>query len=856
MNLNAIRTFFGQWYLLLMIGLVLAGCGGGGGPAATTTSSTTAIAGSVTTANGGISVSLATSAGVSTNIIPANGYLIASATVVNANGVAQQNVLVTFTVSNNTVATMAPPSGTALTNSAGIAQIHLVGGSTGGAAALTVSAVPVTSTAVTATLNFAATVPVTTSSGSLSVYLANTAGLPTTTMPTSGNLVANAQALDANGNPVSGVLVTFTVSDSTVGVLVPSNGTALTNSTGWAQVTLASSSSAGAGTVTASANVTAGSNVVVSSSTNFSSGGPSAVSSPTIKLSLLNSNGVVSSSISTSGVYTVAAKVTDSSGNPVANTLVTFTSTTSLTSLIPSAGTALTNGLGIASIVVAPLNLATAIAQTGAAGFVNASATVSTQAISATIPFTMGNTTITLQLISPTGVTAVNAYASLPIQVEVYSNNLLYTAQPVLVNFSSACATSGKATLSPSASTINGIAQVTYTDKGCSSTDLVTASVAGATPVVATLNVAAPTAASVGFVSATPSDKSIVIAGSGGNGRSQTAVLTFEVFDNNGNGLANQVVTFSVNNGTSVVLLNTPNGTTGATGTVQATVNSQSTAGTFRVIATLASSGQSAISDTVVVTTGQPVQAAFSLSALPYNIEGWNYDNVQSILTALIADANGNPVADGTPVVTSTDSGAVGTSGIGGCVTLNGGCTVTFRSQNPRNMTTANGKRAGMATVSFASTNQTTTPLTGTVNVFLSGSAPVNYYVNGVSYTQGNLVTLASAACSYVITLELDDINYNPLPFNTSVAVVNTTSGVTAGTIYPTTVPSIAPWSTILTDSATTHHGSIHYIPLQFPATSCNVSGNPAGASNTFSVLVATPLGTGTLINFKITNPF
>jgi hypothetical protein len=172
-------------------------------------------------------------------------------------------------------------------------------------------------------------------------------------------------------------------------------------------------------------------------------------------------------------------------------------------------------------------------------------------------------------------------------------------------------------------------------------------------------------------------------------------------------------------------------------------------------------------------------------------------------------------------------------------------------------MTTANGKRAGMATVSFASTNQTTTPLTGTVNVFLSGSAPVNYYVNSVSYTQGNLVTLASAACSYVIALELDDINYNPLPFNTSVAVVNTTSGVTAGTIYPTTVPSIAPWSTILTDSATTHHGSIHYIPLQFPATSCNVSGNPAGASNTFSVLVtALPSGTGTLINFKITNPF
>src|SRR5690606_246351 len=46
--------------------------------------------------------------------------------------------------------------------------------------------------------------------------------------------------------------------------------------------------------------------------------------------------------------------------------------------------------------------------------------------------------------------------------------------------------------------------------------------------------------------------------------------------------------------------------------------------------------------------------------------------------------ANGNPVADGFPVVATTIYGRVGTSDRGGCITVNGICEIEYQVQNPR----------------------------------------------------------------------------------------------------------------------------------------------------------------------------
>jgi hypothetical protein len=581
---------------------------------------------------------------------------------------------------------------------------------------------------------------------------------------------------------------------------------------------------------------------------------------PVLKLALLNPSGQPSTSVSTSNPLTASATILDATGKPIPGVIVTFSSTATLTQLSPSAGTVVTDSNGVATITLSPVSVAVAQAQAGAAGTVFATATVSGTTLTGSNNYTLGASTValSLKLIAPaTNPSTLSAYGSTSIQVGVYdANNVLYTSLPVVVNFSSGCALTGKAVMPTTATTINGIAAVTYTDNACSATDVVSATVAGVTaPATATLNVVAPIAASINFVSAAPSDKSIVIAGAGGNGRTETAILTFKVVDINGVGLKGQTVTFT-NNFPTIVALNTPNAISQSDGTVIATVNSLSTPGTFRINATLAN-GLTSLSDTIVVTTGQPIQAAFSLSSVSYNIEGWSYDNTITTLQSLIADINGNPVADGTPVVVTTDSGAVGTAQLGGCITTNGGCTVPFRSQDPRyGLTNTAGKRAGMATVSFNSSNSTTVALTGTLYVFLSDSTVAHVYDvfnSSIEIFSGNTFVLAGSCSPLVIRLEIDDLNFNPMPAGSTVATANVTNMTVGPTIYPATVPSIGAHGTLVPASYATRQGGTHDITL-VPGATCKANGLTT-AIGTFDFAVTSPKLIGTVFHFALQYP-
>jgi hypothetical protein len=410
----------------------------------------------------------------------------------------------------------------------------------------------------------------------------------------------------------------------------------------------------------------------------------------------------------------------------------------------------------------------------------------------------------------------------------------------------------------------------------------------GSTGTGGTVTVGAP--ASVQFVVAAPADKSIVIKGQGGNGRVETATLTFKVVDTNGNPLANQAVTFSlVTPGDST--LNTPDGKTGADGTVIATVNSGANPATFRVQATVkGASGKpdlTALSDTITVTTGLPVQKSFSISSDAFNFEGFEIDSAPGKAAAhiqvLLADAFGNPVSDGTPIVFQTNVGSIGSSDRGGCTTLNGGCSVDFRSQNPRvptpgqpvtpcNKTGTDGKgagtspdidRAGVATICASSTDGTNT-LIGRAALFLSGSTVEHVYLDSVT---NELVASPMAPASVgsfeagkakTIWLQLDDINYNPMPAGTKVEVTNV-QGVTAGTVLPATVPSVSLYSSPTKDRfgvIGTSQGSWHQITLT-PTAVANCTGTQEA---TFTLTATTPGvsgGTGTSTGPTPTNiPF
>jgi hypothetical protein len=476
--------------------------------------------------------------------------------------------------------------------------------------------------------------------------------------------------------------------------------------------------------------------------------------------------------------------------------------------------------------------------------------------------------TLSLAVVSPTTATTnLAAYASTSLTVKVLSNGTADTT-PVSVSFASPCATSGKASLPASATTTNGEVTVTYTDKGCGASDAITISATGASVITETFVVASPTPASVEFISAVPASESIVIAGAGGNGRVETATLTFEVLDTEGNPLPNQAVNFSLVPA-NVVTLETVSGLTDSTGKVVATVTSLSTATTFRVVATLPS-GQSTMSDTIAVTTGQTSPESLSISVTTFNIEGWNYDNISTNVNVLLADSNGNPVADGTPVVAQTDSGAIGTSSIGGCVTSDGACTMPFRSQNPRygagNLAVPAGKRAGLATVTVSTTTANLpTAITGQVGIFLSGSFAQSA-IPAVDPTSGNKVIAPSGAIPWYtvklancnpgsVAVQLNDVNNNPLPANSTLTVTAVARGVdstntpnpamTIGTPFPATIPNRGPDSLNVADMAV-YQGTIHTVTFT-PGANCNATGAYPMVSSAMS-----PDGE---IDFQVTTP-
>lgn len=186
----------------------------------------------------------------------------------------------------------------------------------------------------------------------------------------------------------------------------------------------------------------------------------------------------------------------------------------------------------------------------------------------------------------------------------------------------------------------------------------------------------------INFLDVNPSDKSIVLAGSGGNGRSESASLRFRVVDKNNTPVKGVAVTFSVIPANDVTL-NIPSALSDTDGVVITTVSSKNVATAVVVKALVDTKTISTQSDQLLVTTGVVTQAGFDLSATKYNLNfGTTGDS--SEITVAIVDENGNRVADGVPVVFTTNYGAVGTSSKGGCTTLNGSCKVTYTVQDPR----------------------------------------------------------------------------------------------------------------------------------------------------------------------------
>lgn len=399
-------------------------------------------------------------------------------------------------------------------------------------------------------------------------------------------------------------------------------------------------------------------------------GGPGG--EPTIAVTLS------STTVTAGAPATVSALVTDATGAGVVGRVVSFRTANGLGVL--SVNSALTDATGTATASLSP-----ASSTTIGADEVIASATVNGVAVEGRTGFQLTATTVSIASFT-SDVASLGAYGQTTLTVVLSGAS---AATPVSISVSSACVSKGKATLTPTSSTTStGSATFTYRDQGCGSTDAtdsLQASVAG-TAATASLNLGltSPGVSSITFVSA--SFPTIFLKGSGFN---ETSLVTFQVRDTAGNGLANQSVLLEPTTLTGGLTLD--GGSSSVTkpsdsnGNVIVRINSGTVPTPVRIRASLVSDTTiSTVSSNLSIAVGLPSQLNFSLSQGTKNIEGYNLDGTPNTYNIIASDRLGNPVPDDTAINFIAEGGQVEASRFTQTVAGLARATANFVSSEPR----------------------------------------------------------------------------------------------------------------------------------------------------------------------------
>ncbi|WOT06433.1 invasin [Shewanella youngdeokensis] len=284
-----------------------------------------------------VSVSLAIS---NTEINVANPATI-TATVTGSVSGAIANTLVTFTLNDSALGTFDPESGTALTNSEGVATIELATLDIEGAGTL-YATVSDSGTSDSVDFKMAGDGGTADNGNKLTLDLTDTTGNTITTI--SQALPGKVQVLYTNSanEALVNEVVTFT---STLGQFNPESGTALTDDTGLAVITLNAGSIEGAAIVTAQAGV-------LSTSLGFYTAGDEVEITPidayTLTLTIEDTVGDELREISSASPGQVIATLTKD-GVLAPFETISF-SVTGEGTINPSSGTALTNNSGQAVV--------------------------------------------------------------------------------------------------------------------------------------------------------------------------------------------------------------------------------------------------------------------------------------------------------------------------------------------------------------------------------------------------------------------------------------------------------------------------------------------------------------------------
>ncbi|WP_111978070.1 hypothetical protein [Algibacillus agarilyticus] len=228
--------------------LFLTACGGGG------------TLGGEESDTGSYKIELVLTGGeANTDSVPrtsADNPLMASVTLTR-NNAPLINEVVTFTTSG--LGTVSPASGTAATNSTGLASVNLLPGTTAGAGTLTASYTIPDGETITTDINFESIIVDTVDTGdySLELQMFNTAGAELTTsaerVTSESNKITVVATLTEGGEPVENSIISF--STELTGALVPAAGNIATDNEGKATITLNPGTQEGAGRVIATISI-------------------------------------------------------------------------------------------------------------------------------------------------------------------------------------------------------------------------------------------------------------------------------------------------------------------------------------------------------------------------------------------------------------------------------------------------------------------------------------------------------------------------------------------------------------------------------------------------------------------------
>jgi len=401
---------------------------------------------------------------------------------------------------------------------------------------------------------------------------------------------------------------------------------------------------------------------------------------PKLAFSLTDSSGAQTHSLSIDNPATVSAQIIDGDGNPIPDIVVTF-QTDGGETFVPSSGTALTDASGIAQVGMQAGPEAGAFT-------VSVAAVAEGTALSSSITYEVSYPALAMSV--PVALPdALSAGGTASVSVTVSLDGQPYTTQ-MPVSFASICAAAGKAMIEAQVTTRDGVATATYVDKGCASVDRITATLPlGEQTITQTgsLTVLPAVAGSMAFVAADRTDGHMALRGTGGIDRQEFSNITFRVFDRAGQPVAGTVVDFAfgypAHDAAAFGLSLYPRSSiSDLDGYVTTTVSAGNIPTPVRVMPSIRGSDPliTTLSNLLVVSSGVPDQAHFSLSTETGNCEGRHFDQLCTKVWVVLADHFGNAVADDTVVSFTTEGGMIEPS----CRTVGGRCFVLLYSSEPR----------------------------------------------------------------------------------------------------------------------------------------------------------------------------